>query len=149
VQYLLYLLNPVILFATVGLIGGSVLAVFGLRAPERASGVVMILFGLILCLPAVYVYVWGFHRELVDARYSSYKAFYRDIHDGMTREEVFRTLERHYPNTGARKRPKIMEDTAKRLGFFMDPETSFEPNCEGIFLTLNDGRVTEKEYSPD
>lgn len=32
------------------------------------------------------------------------------------------------------------------LGF---PEPSLEPNCEGIFLKLESGRVTSKVYSAD
>lgn len=31
----------------------------------------------------------------------------------------------------------------------MNPETSTEPNCEGIFLKFEDGRVTAKDDSAD
>jgi len=62
---------------------------------------------------------------------------------------VLAALDRRYPKSGARKRPKVMEDTAESLGFFMNPETSREPNCGGIFLKLEQGRVKSKVYSPD
>jgi hypothetical protein len=42
-----------------------------------------------------------------------------------------------------------MSDEPDSLGFFMNPESSREPNCEGIFLKLEAGRVVSKEYSPD
>jgi hypothetical protein len=42
-----------------------------------------------------------------------------------------------------------LHDTPDGLGFFMNPEASREPNCEGIFLRLEQGRVTKKTYSPD
>jgi len=71
------------------------------------------------------------------------------IQPGMTRFEVLASLERHYPAGGPRQRPKIMKDTADELGFFMNPEDSYEPNCEGIFLDFADGKVTRKRYSRD
>jgi len=58
-------------------------------------------------------------------------------------------LDRHYPASGPRRRPKVMTDEPGRLGFFMDPERYREPNCEGIFLTLTNGRVAGKWYSAD
>ena len=108
----------------------------------------MLVLALVLIAPAGYVF-FAFHPEFVDGRFRTYKAFYRDIQIGMTREQVLEALERRYPPDGQRKRPKIMDDTPERLGFFMNPETSREPNCEGIFLTLEQGRVTKKDYSPD
>jgi hypothetical protein len=108
----------------------------------------MVLLVLVFLVPAGYVYV-AFHPEFVDKRFRTYKAFYRDIHVGMTREEVIAAMDRRYPADGPRQRPKIMSDESGELGFFMDPENSREPNCEGIFLTLESGRVVKKQYSPD
>jgi hypothetical protein len=102
----------------------------------------------VFLLPAGYLLV-ALNPWLVDSRFRSYRAFYRDIEIGMTRNEVFEALERNYPADGPRKRPKILNDTAEGLGFFMDPETSREPNCEGIFLRLESGRVSAKSYSAD
>lgn len=89
------------------------------------------------------------HPELIDGRIGTYKAFYGDIQAGMTREEVFAAMDRRYPAEGSRQRPTVMEDKPDRLGFFMNPEDSGEPNCEGIFLELNQGRVAGKNYSSD
>lgn len=87
--------------------------------------------------------------ELIDARFRTYKAFYRDIEIGMKREDVDALLERRYPAGGERQRPMLMNNAADAVGYFMNPEESTEPNCEGIFLKLKDGRVTEKQYSAD
>jgi hypothetical protein len=140
--------NPIILIPALCFVAGLVLVVFAFRTSHWIYRVLLICFGAILCLPAVYVFP-GFHPELVDARYRTYKAFYRDIREGMTREEVLSLVDRHYPSTGPRQRPKIMQDTPERLGFFMTAETSFEPNCEGIFLALQEGRVSRKQYVRD
>ncbi|MFT5109867.1 MAG: hypothetical protein ACI9UA_005519 [Pseudoalteromonas tetraodonis] len=42
-----------------------------------------------------------------------------------------------------------MDDTSERFGFFMNPEHSKDPNCEGIFLSLHKGTVAKKVYSAD
>lgn len=91
----------------------------------------------------------AFHPELADARYRTFKAFFRDIRIGMTRKQVLSIMDHHYPAEGRRKRPKIQGDTAEGLGFFMNPETSSEPKCEGILLSLERGRVVSKLYSAD
>ncbi len=108
----------------------------------------MVVLALIFLLPAGYLFV-GLNPWLVDSRFRTYRAFYRDIEVGMTRDQVLAVMERRYPADGLRKRPKIMDDTSQRLGFFMNPETSREPNCEGIFLALEGGRVTKIVYSAD
>ena len=104
-----------------------------------------------LCaLPALYIFVL-FHPELADPRFRAYKAFYGHIREGMTRDDVFALLERRYPPNGARQRPTVMRDEPNNIGFFMSPEDapSREPNCEGIFLSLHEGRITKKVYSTD
>jgi hypothetical protein len=119
--------------------------------PAAKSGLitaVMLALALVFIAPAGYVFL-AFHPEWVDGRFRTYKRFYRDLEVGMTREQVLAAMEQHYPTNGSRQRPMIMDDTSERLGFFMNPETSTEPNCEGIFLTLEAGRVTKIDYSAD
>lgn len=87
--------------------------------------------------------------EIIDAKFRTYKAFYRDLHSGMTRTEVFASLENFYPLAGRRMKPTIMEDSTDRLCFFMNPEHEKEPNCEGIFLTMRDAQLVSKTYSRD
>jgi hypothetical protein len=140
--------HPIILLAAVGAlvaVGAVIAACTVQRGGIRA---LMIVLALVFLLPAGFVFV-AFHPELVDARFRTYKAFYHDIQVGMTREQVLAAMAQRYPADGPRKRPKIMEDTPTSLGFFMDPETSREPNCEGIFLTLETNRVTKIVYSAD
>ncbi|MES2997128.1 MAG: hypothetical protein V4733_10005 [Verrucomicrobiota bacterium] len=117
-------------------------------ARSSALKAIMVVLALIFLLPAGYLFV-GLNPWLVDSRFRTYRAFYRDIEVGMTRDQVLAVMERRYPADGLRKRPKIMDDTSQRLGFFMNPETSREPNCEGIFLALEGGRVTKIVYSAD
>jgi hypothetical protein len=140
--------HPFILIEAVGALAAFVAVVIACRTGSRIVSFVMLALALVFIIPAGYVFV-AFHPELVDGRFRTYKAFYRDIQAGMTREQVLANLERRYPKIGPRKRPKVMEDQADRLGFFMDPESSREPNCEGIFLKLEAGRVVSKNYSPD
>jgi hypothetical protein len=103
---------------------------------------------LVLLLPAAWFFA-ALNPWLTDARFRAYRSFYVDLKPGMTRDEVRVQLTSHYPASGERKSPKVMEDTPERLGFFMNPEHSREPNCEGIFLSFQDGRMISKSYSPD
>lgn len=141
-------IHPVFLIAGLCAIAAIVVAVFAFRA---SSGIRRILFsGLALTFvaPAIFIFVM-LHPALFDARFHAFQGFYDDILVDMTRDEVNSLLERHYPKQGARQRPNIIEDASGRLGFFMNPETSREPNCEGIFLTFKDGRVAEIKYLAD
>lgn len=141
-------IHPFVLMAVTGValsLGAVTVACLTRRGGVR---VLMMVLALVFMVPAGFVFL-AFHPELVDGRFRTYKAFYRDIQVGMTRAEVIAVLDRHYPAGGIRQRPQIMTDEPERLGFFMNPETSREPNCEGIFLTLERGRVVGKGYSPD
>jgi hypothetical protein len=140
--------HPVILIAVAGVIAALVAIVIACRAQSGFVTGLMLVLAVLFIAPAGYVFL-AFHPELVDGRFRTYKAFYRDIDVGMTREQVFSAMERRYPKDGPRKRPKVMSDEFDDLGFFMNPESSREPNCEGIFLKLEAGRVVSKDYSPD
>jgi hypothetical protein len=140
--------HPFILIAAVGALLALVTVVIACKARSRFAMALMLLLALVFIAPAGYVFL-AFHPALVDGRFRTYKAFYHDLQVGMTREQVLAAMERRYPADGPRKRPKIMDDTPTSLGFFMNPETSREPNCEGIFLTLEGGHVTKIVYSPD
>lgn len=141
-------IHPFILIAAVGVIFALISISVACVTRSGAIRALMIVIATVCLLPAVNVLL-AFCPELVDGRFRTYKKFYSDIQIGMTREQVLSAMERRYPADGLRKRPKIMDDTSTRLGFFMNPETSREPNCEGIFLTLQDGHVTQKQYSAD
>lgn len=136
------------LIVAFGGLAALVAIVIACRAKRRIVTAMMIVLALAFMVPAGYVCLM-FHPELVDGRFRTYKRFYRDIEAGMTREQVLAAMEERYPANGPRQRPMIIEDTPRRLAFFMNPETSREPNCEGIFLTLEAGRVTRLSYSAD
>jgi hypothetical protein len=140
--------HPFILIAVGGALAALVAIVIACRAKSGLVTAMMVVLALVFIAPAGYVFV-ALHPELVDGRFRTFKAFYGDIRVGMTREQVLAAMEQRYPTNGTRKRPKIMDDTSTSLGFFMNPETSREPNCEGIFLTLEAGRVTKIVYSAD
>ncbi|HOX55354.1 MAG TPA: hypothetical protein P5205_01565 [Candidatus Paceibacterota bacterium] len=140
--------HPFILISAVGAIAALAAIVIASRAKSGLVIAMMLVLALVFIAPAGCVFL-AFHPELVDGRFRTYKRFYRDIQVGMTREQVLAAMEQRYPTNGPRKRPTILNDTPEGLGFFMNPETSREPNCEGIFLTLEAGRVTRIEYSAD
>lgn len=109
---------------------------------------VLVLLALALLIPPGFLFV-ALHPEWTDARFRTYKRLYADIRPGMTRDEVRALVDRHYPTGGPRLRPKLLSDTEATLHYFMNPEDSREPNCEGIFLDMKDDRVTSKQYSAD
>ena len=85
----------------------------------------------------------------MDPRVTNYHRLFLAIEPGMTREEVERTIDRHYPEQGKRQRPTYWDDTPQHLGLFMNPEHLREPNCEGISIRFADGKVVGKGYSMD
>jgi hypothetical protein len=141
-------LHPVVFAAIVGGIIAMFAFVMACITRRMAVRICLCILGLLCLAPAALVFV-AFYPEIVDARFRAYKGFYQDLHPGMTRAEVFAAMDKHYPAGGVRKRPKIVSDEKDSLSFFMDPENSREPNCEGIFLGLRDGRVKTLEYSRD
>ena len=141
-------IHPFVLTAIIAALAASIAAGFAFRASATALRIILIAVAILCALPALYLFVL-LNPGLIDARFRTYNAFYRDIREGMTRDEVFALVDRHYPPDGARQRPKVMSDEPAHLGFFMSPESSREPNCEGIFLRLSGGRITKKDYSPD
>ena len=141
-------IHPFVLIAALGALAALIAVVIACRARGGLVTAMLLVLAFLFIAPAGYVFL-AFHPEWVDARFRTYKAFYSDIQVGMTREQVLVAMERRYPTDQPRKRPKIMEDELERLGFFMNPENSREPNCEGIFLKLEAGRVASKDYSPD
>ena len=140
--------HPILLIAAVGVLAALITVIVACRARSRLVTAMMLVLALVFIAPAAYVLL-AFYPELVDSRFRTYKGFYRDIQVGMTREQVLAALARRYPKTGTRQPPRLMQDETNSLGFFMNPETFREPNCEGIFLKLEAGRVASKVYSAD
>jgi hypothetical protein len=140
--------TSIFLIAVIGAVGALLAIVCACRVSGRLPQITLFALAAVLLVPALYL-VQALHPEIIDRRFRTYKAFYRDIRVGMTKSEVLAVLDRRYPKLGPRHRPTVMEDKPERLGFFMNPEGSKDPNCEGVFLTLQEGRVTGKHYSPD
>lgn len=137
------------LVIVVGALGVAVWAFTCARtAPGWPARILLALVGTAALAPAGLAVVAAY-PELVDARVRAYKAFYAEIETGMTREQVWATMERVYPADGPRTRPNVLEDSASRLSFFMADEGRDGPNCEGIFLDLRDGVVTRRDYARD
>jgi hypothetical protein len=141
--------HSIIVLAALG-IAASIILLITAFFKVRSIGlkVLLALIAVMTLMPAGLV-VLVVHPEWVDARYRSYKNFYTEIQPGMTREEVMALQARMYPEGGARQKPRIAMEDDTSLTFFMHPEVSTEPNCEGIFLVFKDGKVTSKTYSPD
>ena len=104
---------------------------------------------LIPIIGFAYISISASRPELIDGRFKTYKQFYESIQVGDSKSEVLNKIDLHYPKGGKRKSPTVWSDTEQSLCFFMNPENWKEPNCEGIILTLENGKVVEKEYSKD
>lgn len=141
-------LHPVFLIAAVTIVGSTVCIGQACFASRPRNRILLIVAAVIFLMPSGLLIVM-LKPELVDARFATYKRFYRDIDLGMTRTQVMELLEQHYPPEGDRLPPMLMQDSEERLDFFMNPENSSQPNCEGIFLHMRADKVAEKVYSPD
>ena len=141
-------LHPLLLIAAVTLIGALVCLIFACIASHWFKRGILIMAALFLLTPSG-VALLCIKPELVDGRYKTYKQLYGDIHVGMNRAEVMTLVDRHYPSEGERLPPDIIEDSDNKLSFFMNPEDSTEPNCEGIFLKLENDAVVKKSYARD
>jgi hypothetical protein len=142
-----FVLNPILVIAAVTLVGAIACSVFACFASRWFKRSILIVAALVLLAPSGLALITA-KPELVDARFRTYKRLYRDIQVGITRSEVMELVDRHYPVNGERLRPAVMEDSDSKLGFFMNPEES-GPNCEGIFLQMQEDRVVKKEYVAD
>lgn len=140
--------HPVFLIALVTTALALVLGIWGLWRRQGGARIMVVTFAVVLLVPGGCVLQVAYPTWF-DARFRVYRGFYDDIQVGMTRQQVQERLARRYPPEGPRRRPKILQDDTEALGFFMDPEWSSEPNCEGIFLKMKEGRVLSKEYSAD
>jgi phosphoglycerol transferase MdoB-like AlkP superfamily enzyme len=141
-------LHPIVLIAVIGIVVAFGLLI-GAFCAKRKMFKLASLAGAVVCVaPAAFVFC-VLNPWVVDGRYRTYRAFYSEIQVGMTKQELNNLIDKHYPSAGPRKRPTVMRDTPDAIGFFMNPEHSREPNCEGVFLTLSEGRVTAKRYSAD
>ena len=141
-------LHPLILIAALTLIGAVACLVFAYLASHWLKRGILIVAALFLLCPSGVALI-GFKPELVDDRFKTYKQLFGDIEVGMSRAEVMTLVDQHYPSEGERLRPNIIEDSDKKLSFFMNPEDSAEPNCEGIFLEMQDNKVVRKSYARD
>ena len=141
-------LYPLILIAAVTLIGAVACLVFAYLASHWLKRGILIVAALFLLCPSGVALIC-FKPELVDGRFRTYKQLFGDIDIGMSRAKVMTLVDQHYPSGGKRLRPTIVEDSDKKLSFWMNPKDSKEPNCEGIFLQMQDDRVMRKSYARD
>ncbi|MBL6922586.1 MAG: hypothetical protein ISR39_10485 [Akkermansiaceae bacterium] len=130
-----------------GVLVAFFLFVFGIRKYEWPR-ILLILTGSGVLISSVFFFL-ALNSWIIDPRFQTYRSFYYEIEEGMTRQQVIETLIKHYPRDGDRDRPTIRSDNEDQLGFFMNPEDYREPNCEGIFLKMKNGVVVQKTYSND
>ena len=140
--------HPFVLFAALSAVAALLVFVAAFQSVRGWRRAACILLASFLLIPLVYVFQ-ALHQEMLDPRFRTYKSFYADIHVGMTRSEVLSLLERHYPSTGPRKTPDVIQNQPERLSFLMNPEDSGGPNAEGISVVLQRDRVVAKHYAPD
>ena len=143
-----YEINPLIIIAAIGAALAILSGFFIIRSKATKVRIGLSILALALLMPSFLV-VAVFYPWLYDARFRTYRSFYKDIKIGMTRDQVMEVAYIHYPEGGTRGFPKVMREDENNLGFFMNPEESSEPNCEGIFLQFRDGKVVRVHYSAD
>ena len=143
-----FVAHPLFLIAAVTLIGAVACLNFACLASNWIKRGILIAAALFLLAPSGVALIC-FKPELVDGRYKTYKQLYGDIEVGMSRSQVMKLVDQYYPSGGKRLRPKVLEDSDHKLSFFMNPEESNEPNCEGIFLEIQDDKVVRKSYARD
>jgi hypothetical protein len=140
--------HPIFVLAGLGLAATVIMLIIAFKVRSRGLKVLLVLISLLTLAPAGLV-LRAVYPEWVDARFRSYKAFFADIRLGMTREEIMALQLQHYPAGGPRQKPSIIMEDDRSVTFFMHPEHSTEPNCEGIFLAFENGKLKAKTYSPD
>ncbi|MGJ8644816.1 MAG: hypothetical protein ACSHX9_15515 [Luteolibacter sp.] len=141
-------ISPTIsVLSATGILVALAICVIGMKSLGRKR-IGLIGLSIAILIPSAFVLA-ALNPFLFDARFRAYQSLYRDIEIGMTRIEVIQLVDTHYPKEGRRMTPIVVDDTPTYLGFFMNPEGTREPNCEGIFLDLRDGKVISKSYSND
>ncbi|OYW74010.1 MAG: hypothetical protein B7Z37_19435 [Verrucomicrobia bacterium 12-59-8] len=140
--------HPIFVLAVLGIVVSLIMLVTVFRVRRVGLKVLLVLIAVLALAPTGLVLV-AMYPEWVDARFRSYKAFYEGIRPGMTRDEVMALQTQLYPEDGPRQKPQIIIEDDTSLTFFMHPEDSTEPNCEGIFLAFENGKLKSKTYSPD
>jgi len=137
--------HPIFVLAVLGIVGAVIMLITVFRVRSR---VLKVLIALLALAPSGLVLV-AMYPEWVDARFRCYKDFYAAIQLGMTHAEVMDLQAQVYPADGPRQKPQTIIEDETSLTFFMNPEHSTEPNCEGIFLGFENGKLKSKTYSPD
>lgn len=140
--------HPILVLAMLGLVATVIMLVTVFRVRHWGLKVLLAMIAVVTLVPAVLV-GWVMFPEALDARFQTYKDFYAHIQLGMTRAEIMALEDRLYPADGPRKKPTVIMEDDTSLTFFMHPEDSTEPNCEGIFLGFAEGKLKSKNYSPD
>ena len=130
-----------------GVLVAFFLFVFGIRKSGWPR-ILLILTGSGVLISSVFFFL-ALNSWIIDPRFRTYRSFYYEIEEGMTRQQVIEILIKLYPRDGVRDRPTVRSDDEDQLGFFMNPEDYREPNCEGIFLEMKDGVVVKKTYLND
>ncbi|WP_395739539.1 hypothetical protein [Prosthecobacter sp.] len=140
--------HPIFVLAALGIASTVLMLFIAFRVRRLGLKLLLVLISVLTLAPAGLVLASAY-PEWIDARYRSYKTFFADIQLGMTRDEVMAVQARLYPEGGPRKKPSILVEDERSITFFMHPEHTTEPNCEGIFLAFENGRLKSKTYSPD
>ena len=92
--------------------------------------------------------------ELFDARFRSYKIFYKNIQVGMTENELMKLRNEHYPQKGKRfpliiRNPPNQNANKNSIYFFMNPEQKKYPRREAIWINFENGNIISKSYIAD
>lgn len=77
-----------------------------------------------------------------------FRAFFREVRPGMSKEAVLARLERHFPPGGAFRHPVVHSGQEGRLLLTLDPLRA-DYNSELIDLDFENGLLVRSRYYPD
>ena len=132
----------------VGLLGGLVFGILAWRSSRFFARCFLGLVAASLLIPSGILFL-GKNPWIIDARYRTFQLFYWNIRMDMSRQEVIAEMRNWYPTDQPRMLPKLIQDSADKMEFQMNPESETAQDHQGITLKMLDGRVVDKSYETE
>jgi hypothetical protein len=106
----------------------------------------------LLTLYGCFILSLNFANFYIQGPVRPFVSFYRDIHPGMSQNQVQQSLDKHFPSHGNFPKPRCRDRSILQnkieLSCQLDPNQSAY-NAEFITVHFIDDRMTYKNYSPD
>jgi hypothetical protein len=132
----------------VGLLAGLVFGILAWRSSRFFARCLLGMVAAALLIPSSILFL-GRNPWIIDARYRTFQLFYWNIRMDMSRQEVIAEMRNWYPTDQPRMLPKLIQDSADKMEFQMNPESETAQDHEGIILKMLEGRVVDKSYETE